>query len=163
LSDSNDMSQLRRTVDALSILAGGLAITLDEVVGEHGGAAITYKLGANAGRKIADRMRRLEKPEDAMTKLFCETKGIYDTKMGEMRNLQDGEPSGVLEIKGCFIREVAKKQGLKIGGTLCRITRGYYETALARMTGKKVNIRLIDGSDNVCHSSVCFESSGQKK
>lgn len=66
MGNDNDLTQLKKTVDALTILAGGLAVTLNDVLGEHGGAAITYNLGANAGKRIAERLGKFKGPQEAM-------------------------------------------------------------------------------------------------
>ncbi|WXG44137.1 MAG: hypothetical protein WED04_08900 [Promethearchaeati archaeon SRVP18_Atabeyarchaeia-1] len=59
--------------------------------------------------------------------------------------------------------KVAKKRGLKIGGVLCRVTRGYFEVALGRMTGMKVTLRLVESTEDECLSSICFEPANQRK
>jgi predicted hydrocarbon binding protein len=142
----------------LTILAGGLAVTLNEVLGEHGGAAITYNLGANAGKKIAERLGKFEKPEEAMNKLFPEIKGIFDVSIRHLGSQQDGELSGQIETRGCFIRDVLNRRGIKVGGVLCRVSRGYFEAALSKMTGEKVTIRMSQSSNDSCVDAVKFES-----
>lgn len=162
MGNDNDLVQLKKTVDALTILAGGLAVTLSEVLGEHGGAAITYNLGANAGKKIAERLGKFEKPQEAMDKLFPQIKGIFDVSVKQLSQQQDGQSSGEIETRGCFIRDVLNKRGIKTGGVLCRISRGYFETALSKMTGAKVTVRMVQSSDSKCLDSVKFESSKSK-
>jgi hypothetical protein len=158
MGNDNDLSQLKKTVDALTILAGGLAVTLNDVLGEHGGAAITYTLGANAGKRIAERLGRFDKPREAMDKLFPEIRGIFDVSIKQVGDQQDGEVSGEIETRGCFIRDVLNRRGIKVGGILCRISRGYFETALSKMTGVKVTVRMLQSSNDICLDSVKFES-----
>jgi predicted hydrocarbon binding protein len=158
MGNENDLSQLKKTVDALTILAGGLAVTLSDVLGEHGGAAITYNLGANAGKKIASRLGKFDKPQEAMNRLFPEIKGIFDVSVKQFGNQQDGELSGEIETRGCFIRDVLRKRGIKTGQVLCRVSRGYFEAALSKMTGEKVTVRMLQSSDDKCVDSIKFES-----
>jgi predicted hydrocarbon binding protein len=162
MGNENDVSQLRKTIDALTILAGGLAVTLNDVLGEHGGAAITYNLGANAGKKIAERLGKFEKPQEAMDRLFPEIRGIFDVSIKQLGNHLDGELSGQIETRGCFIRDVLKKRGIKAGEVLCRVSRGYFESALSRMTGAKVTVRMLQSSDDKCLDSIKFESGKSK-
>jgi predicted hydrocarbon binding protein len=157
MGNDKDLAQLKKTVDALTILAGGLAVSLNEVLGEHGGAAITYNLGANAGKRIAERLGMFEKPQEAMDKLFPEIRGIFDVSVKQLTHQQNGEFSGEIETRGCFIRDVLIKRGIKAGGVLCRISRGYFETALSKMTGAKVTVRRLQSSDSNCLDSITFE------
>jgi predicted hydrocarbon binding protein len=162
MGNDNELTQLKKTVDALTILAGGLAVTLNEVLGEHGGVAIIYNLGANAGKRIAERLGKFKEPREAMDNLFPQIKGIFDVSVKQLNHQQNGELKGEIETRGCFIREVLNKRGIKVGGVLCRISRGYFETALSKMTGAKVTVRMTEYSDNKCLDSVSFESGKSK-
>ncbi len=127
-------------LNALTILAGGLSRSMEAIMGK-GGRAVAYKMGRDGGKRMANKIGKAGNINEAIEKLTSE--------IGDLYNIEIKEDGGEIELTTnyCYIREVIKKRqavGLKPAGTLCRVTRGYLESVIEEMTGKKVRLKLLE-------------------
>ncbi|MFQ6050554.1 MAG: hypothetical protein ACE5K4_02560 [Candidatus Hydrothermarchaeota archaeon] len=137
---NEELKKCEAKLNALTILVGGLSRSMEAVMGK-GGRAVAYKMGRDGGKRIAKKLGKAESIKEAITKLTSEIGDLYDIEIKE--NGDEIE----LTTNYCYIREVIKKRqavGLKPAGTLCRVTRGYLESVIEEMTGKKVQLKLIE-------------------
>jgi predicted hydrocarbon binding protein len=157
IQNSND------NVDSIS----GLEIVLEALVGKfidlYGKNMLlsaAYQIGAAPAHKISQRLlaARGEElyadPVEAMADLFSETKGFFHV---EVADIQEKNGEIVVSMKNhCFLRSViVKRPGLEMGGPLCRINKGYLETAIKDLTGKKVELKRTGDDNDAC---MCIET-----
>jgi predicted hydrocarbon binding protein len=150
-------------VDSIS----GLEIVLEALVGKfidlYGKNMLlsaAYQIGAAPAHKISQRLLAARggelyaDPVEAMADLFSETKGFFHV---EVADLQEENGALVVNMKNhCFLRSViVKRGGLEMGGPLCRINKGYLETAIKELTGRKVELKRTGDDNGAC---MCLET-----
>ncbi len=134
-----------------------------ELFGKNALLSAGYQIGASPGQKIAQRILaarenvKFTDPVEAIAALFTETKRYFNV---EVVNVQSGGEVFVTIKNHCFLRDVIKhRPGLEMGGPLCRINKGYLETALKFLLGgKKVELTRIgdDATFDMCQETLRF-------
>ncbi len=158
------------TVDSIR----GIEVVLDafvkkviELFGRNALLSAGYQIGAAPGQKIAQRILAARgnapftEPLEALMALFAETKTFYNVQVVQADNLPQNGGALIVTIKNhCFLRDVIKhRPGLEMGGPLCRINKGYLETALKLlMGGKKVELMRTgdDAATDMCIETLRF-------
>ncbi len=158
------------TVDSIR----GIEVVLDafvkkiiELFGKNALLSAEYQIGAAPGQKIAQRILTARgnapftDPFEALIALFAETKKFFSVQVVQVDTVQQN--GGVLTVtmkNHCFLRDVIKhRPGLEMGGPLCRINKGYLETALKLLLGgKKVELTRTgdDPASDMCQETLRF-------
>lgn len=142
---------------------GGLEILLEaftrkvtDLFGRNSLLAMTYQIGADPATKIAQRMlaarhgAQFADPVEALVAFFEEVADYFHVKVTEVT---EDANSGVIRVRfqnECFFRPtIAHREGLDFGGPLCRVNKGYVETALRLLTGWNPELR---------RTGECFEA-----
>ncbi|HMF32299.1 MAG TPA: hypothetical protein VKK79_12835 [Candidatus Lokiarchaeia archaeon] len=148
------------SISGLEIVFEALVTKVVELYGKNTLLSAAYQIGAAPAHKIAQRLltarggEMFDDPIEALATLLSETKGFFHV---EVENIQQDGGEIVVSMKNhCFLRPViVKRAGLEMGGPLCRINKGYLETAVKELTGKKVELKRTGDDNNAC---MCLET-----
>jgi predicted hydrocarbon binding protein len=137
-----------------------------ELFGKNALLSAGYQIGAAPGQKIAQRILAARgnaiftDPIEALVALFSETKTFYNIELIKVDNVQKTGPEVLVTMKNyCFLRSIIKsRRGLEMGGPLCRINKGYLETALKLLTGKRIELNRVgdDAATDQCIETLRF-------
>ncbi|OLS14321.1 MAG: hypothetical protein RBG13Loki_2052 [Promethearchaeota archaeon CR_4] len=148
----------------------GIEIVLDafvkkitELFGKNALLSASYQIGAAPGQKIAERILnargnvKFTDPLEALVALFTETKKYFNIVIVEAENIQQNLSETNVKMKShCFLRNIVKDRPIEeMGEPLCRINKGYLETALKLLTGKRVELTRV--GDDTC-ADMCLET-----
>ncbi len=144
----------------LEILVESLSIKVVDVMGKNSLLAIAYQIGKEPAAKISERLlvarggALFENPVEAFVSLMENVKKYFRVQLVSIEGVAPG-PITVSFRNKCYFRSaVSHRPGLKIGGALCRITKGYIETSIAMLTSWKADVRLLGQDEEHCQ---CLE------
>lgn len=138
-----------------------------ELFGKNALLSAGYQIGAAPGQKIAQRILAARgnvpftDPLEALLALFSETKKFFNIQVVQVDSLQSNGGALVVAMKNhCFLRDIIKhRPDLEMGGPLCRINKGYLETALKLLLGgKKVELARTgdEPASDMCQETLRF-------
>ncbi|MHA1764022.1 MAG: hypothetical protein ACTSYC_09760, partial [Promethearchaeota archaeon] len=99
---------------------------------------------------------------EAFELLLKELKEFYSVKIISIEKNKSERKITLTIENHCFLREsIKKREKLKPGKTLCRISKGYFESAFKNLLGKKlrkieINFIKDDESKDVCIEVLHF-------
>ncbi len=148
----------------LEILIESFSIKVIDVMGKNSLLAIAYQIGSEPASKVSKRLltRRngelFVHPVEAFVTLMETVRNYFRIQILSIEGIEPG-PITVSFRNRCYFRSsVMHRPSLKIGGALCRITKGYIETAIASLTNWKAEVSLIgqDEEHAECVEQVVF-------
>lgn len=159
---------LKRTEDKFDSIGGyesmlsGLVTQVSEIYGENTAKNFCYQIGSKPGEKIAQKILELNKgklfedPVEAFVHLMSRIKAYYDSKI---ISIDESQP-GTIKIKfsnRCYLENLFDRNSdIKKGSIICRVTKGYLESAMKILTGKKPTLNCSVGADNNCVEEIIF-------
>jgi hypothetical protein len=142
-----------------------LIYNIYSVFGKNALLSTTYQIGAGPGQEIAQKIldeksvSKIKDPLDAFEALLNENREFYSVEILDIKQEPHDEKYNKLVLTihdRCFYREVChQRKRLRVGGPLCRINKAYFETALKKLTGFKVEIAFIK---DIPEKDMCLES-----
>lgn len=143
-------------------IIGGLVVQVSDIYGENTARNLCYQIGSKPGEKIARKILEYQNgvifsdPIEAFVNLLGRLKAYYHPSIESITTT----PEGILKIRfsnSCYLDAVfLRRPELVKGGSLCRIVKGYFETALKILTGKKVNLEYLDTKNDPCKTEITF-------
>jgi hypothetical protein len=161
------LAQQLDELSGLEILVESLSIKVTDVLGKNSLLAIAYQIGKEPAAKISERLLAtrggvlFENPVEAFVSLMEHVKNYFRIQLVAIEGADPG-PITVSFRNRCYFRSaVSHRPGLKIGGALCRITKGYIETAITMLTNWKADVKLLGQDDEhaECVEQVVFTKS----
>lgn len=141
-------------------ILGALVDQVSDVYGENTAKNFCYQIGTKPGEKIAKKIletrngKLYDDPADAFVNLVGRLKAYYKIKILSI----DKTPEGVMKIQftnNCYLDRIyQQKTAVAKGTSVCRVTKGYLETAMKILTGKKVIYESRVESDKICHAEI---------
>ena len=153
------------SLKGFEIIGEALVYNIYDLFGRNMLLSMLYQVGAGPGGIIAERLKNKYNKEyfeilEALEILMQELKEFYSIQISDI----DKDPQKVRIVieNYCFLREpIKRRQKLKAGKALCRINKGYFETAFKKMLGDKVkaveiNFLYEDANKDVCVEELIF-------
>ena len=138
------------SVKGFEILTESLVYKVYDVFGRNSLLSILYQTGVFPGEVIAERIKMEYNKEEfeiieALIILMDELKEFYSIQIQEIEKYKDRYR--IIIENHCFLRKPIKhREKLKFGKALCRINKGYFETAFQKLLGdkiKKIEIKAV--------------------
>jgi len=155
------------SIHGIEIVLEAFVKRITELFGKNALLSASYQIGATPGQKIAERLLtargnvKFTNPLEALVALFKETKKYFNIEIVQVENIQQNASEIVVKMKNhCFLRNVIKDRPvLAVGEPLCRINKGYLETALRLLTGKRVELSRVgdDAAADMCLETIRFQ------
>ena len=145
----------------MEILLESLSNKIVDIFGRNALLSMLYQIGATTGAVVAKRIIEEQGKEsftviEAFSLLFRSLKSYF--KVMVKRIEQDGETVSITFTNHCFLRAAIKdRPDLQAGGRLCRITKGYIESALATLLAggyQKIDVAFME---NDMENDCCLE------
>lgn len=130
---STDPEERRRALDDLGIRLLSIASVLRQTLGNALPA-----VGRMAGTTLAAQLPRYQMPASFDEAVQVVRDGLDPAWLIAKATRSNG--SLALDVKGCFVRDVCKKEGLELGGDLCTLFGTYLLGYLGKVT--KARLRL---------------------
>ncbi|MHA1931846.1 MAG: hypothetical protein ACW96X_04850 [Promethearchaeota archaeon] len=149
------------SVKGFEIITESLVYKVYDVFGRNSLLSILYQTGVFPGTIIADRIKKeYDKEEfeivEALIILMDELKDFYSIQVRDIEQFED--KYRVLIENYCFLRKpISNREKLKFGKALCRINKGYFETAFQKLLGNKIKKIEINFLENDAEKDVCVE------
>ncbi|MHA1792155.1 MAG: hypothetical protein ACTSVI_05880 [Promethearchaeota archaeon] len=168
LSQENGGSEQLDVLNGLEILLEAFNVRMEDILGRKALLAINYQIGAEPAEKISKRIlesrnqEKFEDPIEAFIVFFKELKKYFSIQLKKIEKSDDGSITLHFE-NTCFFRQtISRRKGLTIGGTLCRISKGYVETAMKHLTNYKADITLVEKKDSCCLEKLILVQKKEK-
>lgn len=149
------------SVKGFEIITESLVYKVYDVFGRNSLLSILYQTGAFPGSVIAERIKSEYQKEEfeimeALVILIDELKDFYSIQVKNIERYDDRYRM-IIENR-CFLREpISHREKLKFGKALCRINKGYFETAFKELLGNKIKKVEINFLENDAVKDVCVE------
>ncbi len=149
------------SIKGFEIITESLVFNVYDVFGRNSLLSILYQTGAYPGNLIAERIKKKYNKEEfeiveALIILTDELKDFYSIQIRDIEQLDDRYR--VIIENHCFLRKPIKnREKLKFGKALCRINKGYFETALQKLLGNKIKKIEINFLENDAEKDACVE------
>ncbi|MHA2006572.1 MAG: hypothetical protein ACXABO_07535 [Promethearchaeota archaeon] len=149
------------SVKGFEVITESLVYKVYDVFGRNSLLSILYQTGAFPGNLIAERIKaKYQKEEfeimEALVVLIDELKEFYSIQIKNIEK-QDDRYRLIIE-NNCFLREpISHREKLKYGKALCRVNKGYFETAFKKLLGNKIKKIEINFLENDAVKNVCVE------
>jgi hypothetical protein len=149
------------SVKGFEIITESLVYKVYDVFGRNSLLSILYQTGAFPGTIVAERIKEDYNKEDfeiveALVILMDELKDFYSIQVRDIEQFDDRYR--IIVENHCFLREPIKnREKLKFGKALCRINKGYFETAFQKLLGDKVKKIEINFLENDAEKDTCVE------
>ena len=157
-----------KNVNALKgfeIICGSMVNQVRDLFGRNALLSILFQIGAGPGNEIAERIKKQYKAEefevlDAFALLMNETKDYYSIRVRDIE--EDFDKIRLVFENYCFLRKpIRHRRDMKFGSTICRVNKGYFETAFKKLLGTKikkieVNFLYNDKEKGVCVEEIMF-------
>lgn len=149
------------SVKGLEIITESLVYKVYDVFGRNSLLSILYQTGVFPGTNIAERIKKEYGKEEfeiveALVILMDELKEYYSIQIRDIEQFDD-RYRFVIE-NHCFLRNPIKnREKLKFGKALCRVNKGYFETAFQKLLGNKIKKIEINFLENDYEKDVCVE------
>lgn len=143
-----------------SYIVRGLAKEIIEELGEEKAKEIFYNAGRRLGEEFASKKHGTYDPEEALEILKKHTiRGDYYT-IGVLEGYTQKENEYVttIQIVNCVVQRVLGAEFIK-RPLLCRLSKGYIEGALTKLTGLKVKEEIFKSENEpfpTCHGRITF-------
>ncbi|MHA1804780.1 MAG: hypothetical protein ACTSU4_09660 [Promethearchaeota archaeon] len=151
------------SLKGFEIIAESLVFKIYDLFGRNMLLSALYQVGSGPGETIAERIKnQYNKREfelfEAFELLLKELKEFYSVKIISIeKNLLERKITLTIE-NHCFLRNpIKQREKLKHGKSLCRISKGYFETAFKSLLGKKLRKIEINFVKNDELKDVCLE------
>ena len=140
-----------------------LVTQIKDLFGKNTVLSMTYQMGRDAGLKIAQtvlekrEMKKFEDPVIALQFLMNLLRDQYAVQIeGIKTNLEENEITITLK-NTCFFRELTENyDDIRAGGPICRVSKGYFETALTAIVKPKIKV-FIGFTKEIPEEHCCFE------
>lgn len=136
-----------------------------DIFGRNALLSMLYTIGKGPGDELAEEILKeqgksiINDPYEAFTLILKKTEDYYSVKVKDIKieNHNQEFDKIVITIQNrCFYREsIQKSERIKIGKALCRINKGFFESACKKLTGFKCDIDFIE---NDKEHDACIES-----
>jgi predicted hydrocarbon binding protein len=156
VSEANKIDEL----SGLEILLESIAVKVTDIMGKNTLLSMAYQIGKEPAEHIADRIltsrsgQIFTDPIEAFVVLLENIKNYFHIHIKSITTMEGGKIS-IQFINHCYFHQaVSKRPKLTVGGPLCRITKGYFEGALAKLNKWKADLRLVE---EVFDKTQCIE------
>lgn len=177
LETENDIKEINKRIhnpkeciDSLKgfeIIAEALVYEIYDLFGRNMLLSSLYQVGAAPGNVIAERLKKKYNKEEfdlleAFELLLKELKEFYSVQIKQIEENKLEKSIRILIENQCFLREPIKRRNkLEPGKALCRISKGYFESAFTKLLGdklKKIEINFIknDEWNDLCVEELKF-------
>ncbi len=135
--------------------------SISKLFGKNALLTISYQIGRNTGNILSERLKKKYGKNqfgvlEALEVLMKELNLFFSVQVKEMEH-GDGYLKLIVE-NHCFLREPIKhRPKLKFGHTICRLNKGYFETAFKELLGDRLKSVEISYLDNDSTKNVCIE------
>lgn len=159
---------LSKTDDKFDIVGGyesilsALVNQVGEIYGDNTSKNFCYQIGTKPGEKIAKKIletrngQLFEDPAEAFVNLVGRLKAYYKIKILEIQKI-NANTTKISFLNNCYLDRIYQQQKeVSKGAAICRVTKGYLETSLKILTGKKVIYESSVKSDALCHAEITF-------
>ncbi|MHA1986797.1 MAG: hypothetical protein ACW98D_09175 [Promethearchaeota archaeon] len=149
------------SVKGFEIITESLVYKVYDIFGRNSLLSILYQTGVFPGTLVAERIKKEYGKEDfeiveALIILMDELKDYYSIQVRDIEKYDD--KYRIIIENHCFLRSPIKnREKLKFGKALCRINKGYFETAFKLLLGNKINKIEINYLENDVEKDVCVE------
>ena len=149
------------SIKGLEIITESLVYKVYDVFGRNSLLSILYQTGVFPGTIVADRIKKEYNKEEfeiveALIILMDELKDYYSIQIRDIEKYDDRYR--IIIENHCFLRKPIKnREKLKFGKALCRINKGYFETAFQKLLGNKIKKIEINFLENDAEKDVCVE------
>jgi len=149
------------SIKGFEIITESLVYKVYDVFGRNSLLSILYQTGAFPGTIIAERIKEEYIKEDleiveALIILTDELKDFYSIQIRDIEQFDDRYR--IVIENHCFLRKTIKnREKLKFGKALCRINKGYFETAFKKLLGNKIKKVEINFLENDAEKDACVE------
>lgn len=136
-----------------------------DIFGRNALLSMLYTIGKGPGDELAEEILKeqgksiINDPYEAFTLILKKTEDYYSVKVKDIKieNHNQEFDKIVITIQNrCFYREsIQKSDRIKIGKALCRINKGFFESACKKLTGFKCDIDFIENDEE---NDACIES-----
>ncbi|MFX0104438.1 MAG: hypothetical protein ACFE75_02980 [Candidatus Hodarchaeota archaeon] len=156
----NDISNIN-SLKGFEIISESLVYKILDVFGRNSLLSILYQIGSGPGETIARRIKEQYNKEEfeileLIEILMNELKEYYSLRIREIQQYQ--EKIRIIIENYCFLREpIKQREKLQFGKALCRINKGYFETAFKILLGnkiKKIEINFLESDEE---RDLCIE------
>jgi len=149
------------SVKGFEVITESLVYKVYDVFGRNSLLSILYQTGAFPGNLVAERIKKEYNKEEfeiveALFILMDELKEFYSIQIRDIEQFHD--KYRVIIENHCFLRKPIKnREKLKFGKALCRVNKGYFETAFKKLLGNKISKVEINFLENDAEKDVCVE------
>ncbi|MFX1374256.1 MAG: hypothetical protein ACFFA0_00450 [Promethearchaeota archaeon] len=143
------------------VITESLVYKVYDVFGRNSLLSILYQTGAFPGEVIAERIKKEYGKEEfeimeAIVILLDELKEFYSVQIRDIEQYNDR--IRIIIENHCFLRKPIKhREKLKVGKALCRVNKGYWETAYKILLGNKIRKIEINFLEEDVEKEVCVE------
>jgi len=109
-------------------------------------------VGTIAGRTLANQLPRYKVPK-SVAEALERAREQFDPAW-EMTPQASGADDFSIQIKGCFVRDLCKKEGIEIGGDLCILFCNYLTGYLGSTASSRIRLMKADRGPDVCTYSM---------
>ena len=156
----NEVSNLD-SFNGLEIICEALVYKVLEIFGKNSLLTILYQVGAGPGEVVANKIKETHNKDDfEILELFeillRELKGLYSIQVREIQE----EPDRIRIIieNRCYLRRLIEdREKLEFGMAICRVNKGYFETAIKILLGEKIKKMEINFIENDAENEYCLE------
>jgi hypothetical protein len=149
-------------VGGYEAILSGLVSQVGDVYGANTAKNFCYQIGIKPGDTIARKIletrggKLFDDPVDAFVNLLGRLKAYYKVQVKDTVRNADGSFT-IKFLNNCYLDLLYNRHpDVTKGGVLCRVTKGYLESALKTLTGKKVIYESTTTSEAHCQSELTF-------
>lgn len=156
----NELTQVNYQ-QGLEILLESLSSKIVDIFGRNALLSMLYQIGATTGSVVAKRIieeqgKETFTPVEAFSLLFKTVRSYFKVMVKEIK--QDEHGMSITFTNHCFLRNIIKdREKLRAGGRLCRITKGYIESAMDTLLkggDQKVEVGFVENDED---GDCCLE------
>ncbi len=147
------------SLGGFEIIIEALVYKIYDLFGKNSLLSMLYQIGKGPGEIISKRIKEKYNKEkfqieEALEILMNELKEYYSIQIKDIE-YSEGMVKIIIE-NHCFLRDTIKHRGkLHLGKGLCRVNKGYFETAFNELTNiKKVEINFLENDEE---KDICIE------
>lgn len=160
----NDSSNVK-PMKGFEIICGSMVNQVRDLFGRNALLSILFQIGAGPGDDIAKKIKKSYKREDfsvleAVAILLNDLRDYYSISVKKIE--EDDDKIRLLIENHCFLRKPIKhRKDMKFGSAICRVNKGYFESAFKSLLGnkiKKTEIKFLfnDEVKNACIEEINF-------
>ncbi len=155
------------SLKGFEIIAEAFVYKIYDLFGRNMLLTSLYQVGSGPGKVIADRIKQKYDKEtfellEAFELLLTELKDFYSVQVKSIERNELERSIRIVIENQCFLREpIKRRKKLEPGKALCRISKGYFESAFTSLLGKKlkkIDINFLRNDDlrDMCIEELIF-------